>query len=218
MHFSLLLTPSPHQDGQRSNQEAAMHGLINRSFQNYMCDSYGRDAWLKVAVQAGVSPPDFEAMLSYDDAITPAVLDAMAQVLRRPRGEVMEDIGTYLISHPNTEAIRRLLRFGGTNFEEFLHSLDDLPDRTRMAVADLHLPAIELHDNTEGRYSLICDSPHAGFGYLMMGVLRVMADDYGALAMLELENCESGRETVRIQLIEADFADGRAFELGAGAA
>lgn len=195
-----------------------MHGLINRSFQNFTCDRYGRDAWLKVAAQAEVSPPDFEAMLSYDDAIAPAVLDAMGNVLRRPRSEVMEDIGGYLVSHPNTEAVRRLLRFGGLNFEDFLHSLDDLPDRARMAVSDLHLPAIELHGHPDGRYSLICDSPIAGFGHLMMGVLRVMADDYGSLALLELESCETGCETVRIQLIDTEFADGRAFELGAGTA
>jgi len=197
-----------------------MHGLIHRSIQNYMCDCYGMDAWREVAARAGVVPPDFEPMLNYDKAVAPAVLDAMALVLRRPRAEVMEDIGTYLVSHPNTEAVRRLLRFGGTNFEDFLHSLDDLPDRARMAVADLHLPAIELHGHSEGKYSLICDSastdsgPLSGFGHLMTGVLRVMADDYGALALLELEQGEEGREIVRIQLIEADYADGRAFQLG----
>lgn len=191
-----------------------MHGLINRSFQNYILDSYGIEPWLEVAARAGVSPPDFEAMLSYEDAITPAVLDAMGVVLRRPSNEVMEDIGAYLVSHPKTEAVRRLLRFGGVNFEDFLHSLDDLPDRARMAVAELHLPAIELHSHTDGSYSLICDSPMAGFGHLMMGVLRVMADDYGALALLDLESSGSGQEVVRIQLIQKDFADGRDFQLG----
>ena len=111
-----------------------MHGLINHSFQRYMCDSYGQDAWLAVAVGAGVSPPTFEPMLTYDDAITPAVLDAMAAVLHRTWAEVMEDIGAHLVSHPKTEAVRRLLRFGGMNFEDFLHSLDDLPDRARLEV------------------------------------------------------------------------------------
>ncbi|MEP1766200.1 MAG: heme NO-binding domain-containing protein [Sulfitobacter sp.] len=196
-----------------------MHGLINRSFQNYMLDGYGRERWLEVAARAGVSPPDFEAMLTYDDAVTPAVLDAMAAVLDRPRGEVMEDIGTYLVSHPNTEAVRRLLRFGGMNFEDFLHSLDDLPDRARMAVADLNLPAIELHSHPSGSYTLICDnvvcgSKIDGFGHLMMGLLRVMADDYGSLALLDFETDGSGRDVVSIQLIETDFADGRVFQLG----
>lgn len=194
-----------------------MHGLINHSFQSFMRDSYGERAWLEVAARAGITPPSFEAMLSYDDAITPAVLNAMALVLRRSSDEVMEDIGTYLVTHPNTEAVRRLLRFGGMNFEDFLYSLDDLPDRARMAVSDLRLPAIELRSHEAGRYSLICESPIAGFGHLMMGVLRVMADDYGTLAVLDLEQSETGRETVQIQLIETDYSNGRVFDLGARA-
>ena len=194
-----------------------MHGLIYRSFQNYMTGSYGRDAWLQFAVWADVSPPDFQAKLSYDDAMASAVLDAMGDVLRRERGDLMEDIGAYLVSHPNTEAVRRLLRFGGMNFEDFLHSLDDLPDRTRMAVSDMELPAIELHEHSAGCFSLICETPLEGFGHLMMGILRVMADDYGALALLELERGSAGRDTVRIQLIETDYSHGRTFDLGARA-
>jgi len=199
-----------------------MHGLINRSFQNYVLDAYGRERWLQVAALAGVSPPDFEAMLSYDDAITPLLQGAISMALDRPIGEVMEDVGTYLVSHPNTEAVRRLLRFGGMDFEEFLHSLDDLPDRARMAVADLNLPVIELHNHASGSYSLICGteiggSRVEGFGYLMMGLLRVMADDYGTLALLDFESSDLGKEIVRIQLIENDFSNGRAFRLGASA-
>ncbi|QUJ75231.1 heme NO-binding domain-containing protein [Sulfitobacter albidus] len=189
-----------------------MHGLINRSLQNFVWDRYGRDAWIETAARAGIDPPSFEAMLSYDDATTPAVLDAMSTVLRRPRAALLEDVGIYLVTH--TEAVRRLLRFGGVDFDDFLQSLDDLPDRARMAVAELRLPAIELHTHGEGRFSLICDSPVAGFGHLMMGVLQAMADDYGALALLEHEGHAAGRETLRIQLVEADFADGRAFDLG----
>ncbi len=192
-----------------------MHGLINRSIQSYVCDSYGTDIWVDLTQRVGLDFVEFEAMLSYEDALTPLVLDAVSQVLGRPRDEVMEDIGTYLVSHPSFEAVRRLLRFGGVNFEDFLHSLDDLPDRARLAVSDLHLPRIELREHAGGQYSLICDAPVAGYGHVMMGVLRVMADDYGALALLDHAGSGQGIETISIKLIEADFSHGRRFDLGA---
>lgn len=192
-----------------------MHGLINRSIQSYVCNSHGNVIWGEVAEQAGLDVTEFEAMLSYDDALTPRVLDAAALVLRRPRDEVMEDIGAYLVSHPNFEAVRRLLRFGGVDFQDFLHSLDDLPDRARLAVADLHLPRIELRSGAEGQFSLICDASVAGFGHVMMGILRVMADDYGALALLEHAGSKNGVETLIITLVAADFSEGRQFVLGA---
>ena len=120
-----------------------MHGLVNRAVQCFISDSYGAEKWLEVTREADLELVEFEAMLTYDFAITPKILDAAAKVLDRPRADIMEDIGTYLVSHPNVEALRRLLRFGGVNFVEFLHSLDDLPDRARLAVSDLYLPSLD---------------------------------------------------------------------------
>ncbi|MEP5630302.1 MAG: heme NO-binding domain-containing protein [Tateyamaria sp.] len=194
-----------------------MHGLINRAIQCFVSDSYGADNWVEVARVANLRFVEFESMLVYDDDLTPNLLDSVSYVLNRPRDDVMEDIGTYLVSHPNVERLRRLLRFGGVTFVEFLHSLDDLPDRARLAVSDLTLPRIELREHGPGHFSLICESPLVGYGHVVMGVLRAMADDYGALAVLEHAGSGKGVETISITLIETEFAKGRSFELGARA-
>ncbi|KIC46143.1 heme NO-binding domain-containing protein [Tateyamaria sp. ANG-S1] len=194
-----------------------MHGLINRAIQCFVTDSYGADKWVEATRIADLDFVEFEAMLTYDDDITPRLLDAISNVLNRPRSDVMEDMGTYLVSHPNVEALRRLLRFGGVTFVEFLHSLDDLPDRARLAVSDLNLPRIELRDHSPTHFSLICESPMVGYGHVMMGILRTMADDYGALALLEHTGGGDGIETISVTLVETEFAAGRAFDLGARA-
>jgi hypothetical protein len=194
-----------------------MHGLVNRSIQRFVTDSYGEAQWLAVAQRADLEFTEFEAMWVYDDALTHRVLAAASDVLDRPYDELMEDIGTYLVSNPNVEALRRLLRFGGVNFLEFLHSLDDLPDRARLAVSDLILPRIELREHTGERYSLACEAPLPGYGHLMMGALRAMADDYGALVFLEHTGRADTVETISITLLETDFAEGRHFDLGARA-
>ena len=163
-----------------------MHGLINRSIQCFLRDTFGVPAWRSIAAAAGVSPEGFEPMLHYDDAITRRLLDSAAAHLDRPRESLLEDLGTYLVSHPNREGLRRLLRFGGVSFDDFLYSLDDLPGRSRLAVPDLALPQLELHEQGAGRFTLSCHGPHREFAAVMVGVLRAMADDYGALAVLEL--------------------------------
>lgn len=191
-----------------------MHGLINRSVQRFVCDGSGVAVWHEVVAVAALDFCDFEEMLSYDDSVTVRMLDAVSQVLGRPRADLMEDIGTYLVSNTRYEPLRRLLRFGGVDFEDFLYSLDDLPDRARLAVPTLELPRIELRAEAEGQFSLVCDARITGYGNLLMGVLRVMADDYGALALLDLESRDDRVETVSIMLVQADFAEGRSFELG----
>jgi len=198
-----------------------MHGLINRAIERFVRDTYGRDRWREVIEPMDLGFTEFESMLIYDDAVTVALLDRLGAVLARPVDEILEDIGTYLVSHPNLESLRRLLRFGGVSFEAFLHSLDDLPRRARLAVSDLHLPALELREHTATRFSLTVragpqDPP--GFGYVMMGLLRAMADDYGALVYLEHMGQRARCEIISVQLLETAFAQGRDFSLGAGGA
>lgn len=192
-----------------------MHGLINRAIQSFVCHTYGADRWAQITVLAGLDLSEFEAMLVYEDQMTLDVMDALIQDLDRPMSDVLEDIGTFLVSHPQMEPLRRLLRFGGDTYLEFLNSLDDLPDRARLAVSDLHLPQMELKEHSPSSYSLICHPGLPGFGFVMMGILRAMADDYGALVMLEHCGVQDDAESVSITLIETAFAAGRAFDLGA---
>ena len=190
-----------------------MHGLINRALQCFLRDTYGEGVWAAVARDAGLGFDNFEPMLQYDLEQTRAVITAAARLLDRPTETVLEDMGTYLVSHSNLEALRRLLRFGGVNFPDFLHSLEDMRGRGRLALPDLDLPTLDLRVDGEDRYVLSCRSPLAGAGHVVMGLLRAMADDYGALVVLDHLGTGDGAEEISIHLPEPRFAEGRRFDL-----
>ncbi|CUH98059.1 heme NO-binding domain-containing protein [Leisingera aquaemixtae] len=192
-----------------------MHGLINRAIQAFVTSTYGADRWEEVMEEAGLGFTEFEAMLFYTDEQSGRMLAAMEKILARPLPEMLEDMGTFLVSNPQVEALRRLLRFGGVNYVEFLHSLDDLPDRARLAVSDLHLPALELVEQTPQQFELVCQPGLPGYAYVLMGVLRAMADDYGDLVFLDHSGTQGGAEVISITVVETKFAAGREFDLGA---
>ena len=191
-----------------------MHGLSLRALQMFIIDCYGAAKWSTVIKRTGFGFDEFEALMDYPPGTGETTLNAASGVLKRPVEEILEDIGTYMVSHPNTEGLRRLLRFGGVTFEDFLHSLDDLPDRARLAVPDLDLPSIELRQHMSHNFSLTCRGNIPGFGYVLMGILRTMADDYGALAIVDHRGGGQGIETLSITLLETTFAEGRDFSLG----
>jgi len=192
-----------------------MHGLINKAIQSFVCATYGRDCWLRATEAAGLGFVEFEAMLVYDPKKSYRVLDALCADLKRPREEFLEDLGTYLVSHPNMEGLRRLLRFGGVNYVEFLHSLDDLSDRVRLAVSDLDLPALELVECSHNEFELHCFPGLEGYSSVLVGILRAMADDYGALVFLAHAGNRGGIEVISVALVESAFSEGRRFDLGA---
>ena len=190
-----------------------MHGLVSRALQSFLRETYGPDVWTEIIQKADLGYISFESMLMYEEEETLAVLDHATARLGKTREDLLEDLGTYLVSHPNTKALRRLLRFGGEDFLEFLHSLDDLPGRARLAVPDLALPALELREVDDTTFTLICGNEILGFGHVMMGILRAMADDYGALAFLERDESEQSHGALRVILLDEAFAEGRSFEL-----
>lgn len=191
-----------------------MQGLVNRAIQCFVRDNYGWSLWEQVVRRAELGFSSFEAMLDYDPVITGQLCTALEAVLNKPLEILLEDLGTYLVSHSTTSALRRLLRFGGANFEDFLLSLDDLPEKARFALPDVDLPKLHCKHVNKTQFMLLVSPGLPGFGAVMVGVLRAMADDYGALVFLERE-VEENQDVIRITLADAAFAKGRGFNLAA---
>lgn len=60
-----------------------MHGLVNRSIQRFIVDSYGADIWGEICREADFGFDNFEAMLTYDPTLTDAALAATCRRLKR---------------------------------------------------------------------------------------------------------------------------------------
>lgn len=191
-----------------------MYGLINKAIEVFVTETHGADQWQAVMVRADLGVTQFEAMLPYDAQMTDKVLEAMSAVLNRPTSHMLEDLGTFLVTSPSLPAFRRLLRFGGVGYVDFLHSLEDMPDRVCLAIADLQLPMLQLTEDGRGMFRLRCEGGLPGYGHVILGMLRAMADDYGALAILDLQHHPSGWDDITVHVVQDAFSDGNAFELG----
>jgi len=193
-----------------------MHGLVNRSIQCFIRDVYGAEVWRQVCTDAGLGHADFEAMLHYDDADTLAVLRAAAARLGREVEALLEDMGHYLVTQPERDALRRLLRFGGADFADFLHSLADLQERGRLVLPEIDLPRITVAEEAGGSFTLSFRWGAGLLGPVVLGVLRAMADDYGMLALFDHQPAimPGAPDMICVQLLAAAHSQGRNFALG----
>jgi hypothetical protein len=151
----------------------------------------------------------------YKRAQTIAVVKAAARVLDRPPESLLEDLGTALVSRSSTDPVRRLMRFGGVTFVDFLHSLEELRGRGRMAVPELDLPDLQLDEAGPQIYRLTCATNMPGAAHVLMGLLRAMADDYGALVLLDYEGRGDQGEAILVHLLDQNHAVARRFDLAA---
>lgn len=197
-----------------------MHGLIIRSFEGFLRNTYGDALWGDIVNGLGPNHEHFEPLFHYDDAQAHGLIDRAAHHLGKSRDTMLEDFGTYLVAHPASQRVRRLLRFGGADYEDFLGSLEDLAGRARLAVPDLVLPDLKLRDLGGGLFHLSLDSPFDGAAFVYLGLLRALADDYGALVLLDIEESDAQNgavpDQISIRLLKADFTEGRGFDLADG--
>lgn len=186
-----------------------MDALLLRSLQSYVLDTFGPESWQRVCAAAGLTVATFEPMLRYDPGTADRIAQVVAQVLGRSVDTVWEDLGTYLVTNPDQEGVRRLLRFGGTSFTDFLHSLEELPGRARLAMPHLDAPELTLDEVGPDWYELRCRSPVRGLQRVLAGLLTAMADDYGALCLIEpgADGCTS------ISVLDRRHAEARHFHL-----
>jgi hypothetical protein len=177
--------------------------------QGYVRDTFGAPLWQAVCRRGALTTETFEPMLSYDPGTADRVAQSAADVLGRPVETIWEDMGTYLVTNPGHEGVRRLLRFGGASFADFLVSLEEMPGRARLAMPDLRFPEMTVAELGPDRFEIRCLSRICGFPRLLVGILTAMADDYGTLCMIEA-NDES---RISVRILDSTHAEGRRFDL-----
>ncbi len=191
-----------------------MNGLINRSIQCFVRDTYGEERWQRVARELGLGEHGYETLLAYEDDETDRLITFVCAELRRDRQTLLEDLGTYLGSHETTVGIRRLLRFCGETFTDFVHALYDLPSRASLAMPALVLPELEVREDPPGQFRVFVLTDRLGWGDVVLGLLRAMADDYGALVLMERGAGSGPISVIEIKLLDGRFAEGSDFSLG----
>ena len=188
-----------------------MHGLVISAVRRFVIVAYGKSVWNRVLVSSGVSRDRFQSVLPYDAAVLETLICSVQRELCVPLAAIMEDIGISIVTQ--WTGIRRLLRYGGATFHDFLHSLDDLPDRARLAMPELVIPEMRLDEAADGVLALSFVSPVPEYGHVVTGLLRAMADDYGALVTIRPIEGDGTCEVLSIQVHDATFTQGNRFDL-----
>ncbi|WP_308916921.1 heme NO-binding domain-containing protein [Jannaschia sp. LMIT008] len=198
-----------------------MHGIICKAVETYLTAQYGQDSWARIAEDAGFDALHFEAVRIYDDSLIRRIFEASTDVVGVRPAALLEDMGTWICTHPPLEPVRRLFRFSGATFEEMLFALDEVHERARMALPDLELPVLSLIEMGGGKYRVASTWATPGAGAVVIGILRAMADDYGVLAFLEFETGAevngAWAEIISISTLDESFAAPREFSLGGAA-
>ncbi|SNR25668.1 hypothetical protein EYF88_00955 [Paracoccus sediminis] len=164
-----------------------MDDLVSRAIEKFL-----REEPTLGWVEAGLLPPG-------------QMLHEAALRSGKPFDELVEDLGAWMVRQ---DEIWRLLRFCGQDFLDFLLRLDELPERIRLISDDVNLPQIALSRSHDGLLWVTVSDGPPGWTAFLSGLLRAMADDYGALCVITRT-----ADGICIDVPDSAFAEARTFRL-----
>ncbi|QBX34224.1 heme NO-binding protein [Paracoccus liaowanqingii] len=182
-----------------------MNRLIHRTITEFLRDTYGEEF-------SRIIRDDRRNMVAPATPVTgfaTAGLTLAAERLSKPLPDLYEDLGAWLT---RIEPLRRLLRFSGRDFNDFLLRLDELPGRAHLVLSTLDVPPLQV-DVVDGTFWLTLPRFEMGWQHILVGLLRGMADDYGALCLLSVQGA-----AIHVEICDNRFAEGRHFTLHGAAA
>lgn len=188
-----------------------MHGLMITAVRRFVLTAYGKGVWGRLCAEVGVSADRFQPIFPCEPAVLERMMKGLEAELKAPRSVIMDDLGTSVVTE--WQAVRRLLRFGGDTFMDFLYSLEDLPDRARLAMPELTVPDLSLQDAPGTGLELAITAPVKDLGFALSGLLRAMADDYGTLVTIDHKGRRDGVEYLFLTVHDTAFMPGNKFVL-----
>lgn len=177
-----------------------MHWLIRRSVESFLRDIYGDVVWQSLRRASD----DAMMYLSNDWHGRDLISDA-ARHLDKPTDDMLDDLGAWIARQ---ERMRRLFRFSGGSFREFLENLEMLPDRVSTVLPDFDIPPMQIFSADRDFVQISLSEGYERWAHVLAGVVRVMADDYGVLGLVYVE-----AEKVCVQICDGDFGEKRSLKL-----
>ncbi|MDO5656882.1 MAG: heme NO-binding domain-containing protein [Paracoccus sp. (in: a-proteobacteria)] len=182
-----------------------MHGLILYCIEMFIRDRRGDSAWADVAQSGGFERHGFDAFRHYPPDTLARLIGAGSARLGLEPSEFLDDLGQWLTM---IEQVRRILRFSGSCYADFILALEYLHLRGEMTLPGLDLPQIRAARRGAGGFRLEIGDGPPEWAAVICGITRAMADDFGALACVSAE----GR-LIEIEISDDAFSPGRDFSL-----
>lgn len=178
-----------------------MNSLINRGIEEFLRSTYGDALVNAVAEEAHVATG---LVAPLGAGFGPSALRRAAFRLSKPHSEMLEDLGAWMT---RIEPVRRLLRFSGRDFRDFLLRLEELPGRAHLVLPSLKVPQLQVDAVDQSFWVLMLDLDEI-WQFVLVGLIRGMADDYGALCLISVDD-----RAIRIDVWDEKFTEGRGFSL-----
>lgn len=163
-----------------------MYGIVNKSIQDLITETFGEDKWEAVKEKSAVDVEFFLSNEPYDDDITYKLAGAAAEVLGISVEEVLQTFGEWWVLKTGKEKFGGLMEVGGNSLKEFLVNLPLFHNRIMLMYPKSTPPEFKVSDIEENSIYVHYHSKREGLQEFVRGLMSGLAKMYEVDADVEL--------------------------------
>jgi len=163
-----------------------MYGIINKSIQDLITQTFGADKWDAVKEKSGIDIDFFLSNEPYNDDITYKLAGAASEVLGISVDEVLHAFGEWWILKTGKEKYAGLIEAGGKNLSDFLINLPLFHNRIMLMYPKLTPPEFKVSNISENSIHVHYHSKREGLQEFVRGLLVGLSKMYKVDSKIEL--------------------------------
>ncbi|CAL8079610.1 unnamed protein product [Calicophoron daubneyi] len=158
-----------------------MYGLLIVSIQYFVEENYGPDIWIAALQKCGVHKLSYETRKTYPETVIEEVITILCELTGESSEELRYQSGLFFADFAISSGYERLLRVQGSDFIQFLRSLNDLHEHLRFSYLKIKPPSFVVAEETPERIILLYMSKRTGFAHYVRGQLVALASRFFGL-------------------------------------
>ena len=119
-----------------------MYGLLNAALKEFVVESYGTDAWQRIASESAPGIGEFNTLASYPDELTYSMVGCACRVTGSSFEALMFSFGEFWVPFTDSQGYGAMFEIAGESLREFLMMLDALHARVARGFPKLQPPSL----------------------------------------------------------------------------
>jgi len=174
-----------------------MLGLVNRSLVEFVGEFHGEAGVAQLHRELPELPSRFEALVDYPIHQTAGLISFVARLRDVEHSTILDDLGTYSVIRLWDARLRDCLLSCGKDFNDFLRNLPIVIGSISRIEPRIRVGDLQIEEKAASRFLVHVADQMGLLGDVLQGVLRTIADEFGALTLIERS---SKKGAVRISI------------------
>ena len=162
-----------------------MYGMIHTAAREMVVSELGQDTWDRIKDHHNLQEDLFVSGEVYDDQVTYALIDTIAEETQLEKAEVLKRFGEFWIKYTAASSYNAVYKMYGKDLFSFLENLNRMHGALEATLPKAQTPTFECMGRSEKQIEILYCSKRQGLEAIVIGLFEGLMTYFGVTGTVE---------------------------------